>query len=82
MATGPCWKSVLGSSWLVGFLDENGEMSGPDIAFLYPDLHTALVGKFKEGKLVSAFHHRVIGNALIEGVMMPKFEKVKNSEYR
>ena len=34
-------------------MDEDGELTGPDLAYIYPDLTTVLVGNFKKGELVS-----------------------------
>ena len=33
-------------------VDENGEFTGDNIAFIYQDLELALVGKFKNGIMV------------------------------
>ena len=38
---------------MVGRVDEDGELTGGDLAYIYPDLTTALVGNFKKGELVS-----------------------------
>ena len=79
---GICWQSVLGSAWLVGHLDTAGQMTGSDVAFLYPDLSTALVGQFENGKLVSAFHSKVISFRENSGLLIPSFEKVSVTEFR
>jgi histone-lysine N-methyltransferase SETD7 len=79
---GICWQSVLGSAWLVGHLDSVGQMTGSDVAFLYPDLSTALVGQFENGKLVSAFHSKVISFRENSGLFIPSFEKVSVTEFR
>ena len=36
------FKIFFTGGWLVGHVDANGEYTGADIAFLYPDLKTAL----------------------------------------
>ena len=38
---------------MVGRVDEDGELTGGDLAYIYPDLTTALVGNFKKGELIS-----------------------------
>jgi len=48
------WTSVRGGGWIVGCVDSQGKLSGPDIAFLYPNYTTALVGVFEDGILVKA----------------------------
>ena len=50
---GPCWRALLGGTYLYGVVDENGEFTGPDIAFIYQDLELALVGEFQNGLMVS-----------------------------
>ena len=50
---GPYWRALLGGTYLYGVVDENGEFSGPDIAFIYQDLELALVGEFQKGLMVS-----------------------------
>ena len=73
---------MLGSAWLVGHLDSVGQMTGSDVAFLYPDLSTALVGQFRNGELVSAVHSRVIGIREESGLLIPDFERVSETEFR
>ena len=80
--TGICWQSVLGSAWLVGHLDSGGQMTGSDVTFLYPDLSTALVGQFRNGELVSAFHSKLISVREKSGLLIPSFEKVSVTEFR
>ena len=50
---GPYWRALLGGTYLYGVVDENGEFTGPDIAFIYQDLELALVGEFQKGLMVS-----------------------------
>ena len=39
---------------LVGLLDKNGQLTGNDIAYVYPDKTTALIGQFEDRQLVKA----------------------------
>ena len=50
--TGHCWRGLYGGSWVHGEVDEEGEFTGDEIAYIYNDLKTAFVGKFKEGLMV------------------------------
>ena len=50
---GTCWKLFRCGGCVVGRVDEDGELTGGDLAYIYPDLTTALVGNFKKGELVS-----------------------------
>ena len=52
VATGYCWKGLLGGAWVVGYVDENGDLTGDNIAYVYPDFKTAFVGKFEKGIMV------------------------------
>jgi len=51
---GSCWKLIRGGGCIVGKVDEDGNLSGNDIAYLFPDYRTAFVGTFKNGVLVFA----------------------------
>ena len=55
--TGPCWRPLIGSNYVYGIVDDNGEFTGDNIAFIYEDLELALVGKFKKGIMVRYFQH-------------------------
>ena len=48
---GVVWKFLRGGGFLLGQVDSLGTMSGESIAFLYPDLRTALYGSFLKGKM-------------------------------
>ena len=51
---GYSWQWCKGGGFLVGVLDQFGNFSGSQMAFLYPDLKTALYGVFSSGRMVSA----------------------------
>jgi len=74
LASGCCWSSLRGGGWLVGRVcPRTGQYTGPEIAFLYPDLKTALVGKFQNGTLVSGREARLSGLDEESGVLVPTF---------
>lgn len=54
---GHCWKGLIGGSWIHGVVDCEGKFTGEDIAFVYPDLKTALVGKFEDGLMVKVYFY-------------------------
>jgi len=57
LPTGFCWLAHgndEGHGWLHGEVDASGRFSGPAIAYVYPDLTTALLGDFEEECMVSA----------------------------
>ena len=47
-----CWRGLAGNGYIAGPVDEEGEFTGENIAYVYPDLKTAIVGTFKGGLLV------------------------------
>lgn len=51
---GTCWQILPGGGYIVGKVDAEGELSGPNIAYIYPDHRTAFVGVFDKGEMVSA----------------------------
>ena len=53
--------------------DWNGKNSGPDFAFLYPNLATALFGEWEDGFLVSARPARLNDLSLQQGMVEPSF---------
>ena len=53
--SGMCYEYREGGGWMVGQVDGNGEFTGEEaLAYLYPDLRTAFVGSFVQGKMVGA----------------------------
>lgn len=79
---GTCWTSVLGGGWVVGRVDSTGSYTGLDIAFLYPDLSTALVGEWRDGELVSGLAARLSDVQAVQGVLVPSFTVTDTREYR
>ena len=54
--TGPCWRFLLGGTFIYGIVDENGEFTGSkDIAFIYQDQELAMIGDFNRGLMVSEY---------------------------
>ena len=57
-------------------MDERGDLTGDNIAYIYPDYKTALRGRFEDGVLVEAQEAEVIGAEEDEaGIMVPIFSK-------
>ena len=49
LAYGPAWRVLTGGAFLYGSLDKNsGRFSGDNIAYVYPDYETVLMGQFDE----------------------------------
>ncbi|XP_053317115.1 histone-lysine N-methyltransferase SETD7 isoform X1 [Spea bombifrons] len=51
---GVCWIYYPDGGSLVGEVNEDGEMTGDKIAYVYPDGRTALYGKFIDGEMLEA----------------------------
>jgi histone-lysine N-methyltransferase SETD7 len=54
---------MVGGGYITGVLDDNGRITGDDIAYIYPDGRTALVGQFDDGYMVEA-REAVVGGRL------------------
>ena len=51
------------------------ELSGPDVAYVYPDMKTMIVGQFKKGQLVSGLEGELTGLTYGEnGLLRPLYE--------
>ena len=51
------------------------DLSGPDVAYVYPDMKTMIVGQFKKGQLVSGLEAELTGLAYAEnGLLRPLYE--------
>jgi len=48
---GTCWKMLPGGGYTVGRVDAEGELTGNNIAFIYPDHRTGLLGHFEKGDM-------------------------------
>lgn len=57
--TGIAWKWLEGNGFLYGRLNSAGEFTGSNIAYLYPDLVTCLIGEFVDGQLVQGRESKV-----------------------
>ncbi|XP_069832946.1 histone-lysine N-methyltransferase SETD7 isoform X1 [Dendropsophus ebraccatus] len=72
---GVCWIYYPDGGGLVGEVNEDGEMTGEKIAYVYPDGKTALYGKFIDGEMLGAKLATLV--SLEEG--KPYFEIVPGS---
>ncbi len=51
-ATGWAWRGLVGGAWLGGEVDKEGTFTGEGLTYVYPDILTALQGKFENGFMV------------------------------
>jgi histone-lysine N-methyltransferase SETD7 len=82
LAVGTCWTKWEGGGWLVGKMAKDGTVTGDNIAFLYPDLSTAVVGRFECGELVEAFPATLVAAEMNKGVLEPEFKRKEEVVYR
>uniref|UniRef100_A0A8C6TLJ4 Histone-lysine N-methyltransferase SETD7 n=1 Tax=Neogobius melanostomus TaxID=47308 RepID=A0A8C6TLJ4_9GOBI len=72
---GDCWIYYTDGGCLFGQVNEEGEMSGDSVAYVYPDGRTALHGRFVEGEVIQAR----LANLVSNGNGRPHFEVAQNS---
>ncbi|XP_023133628.2 histone-lysine N-methyltransferase SETD7 [Amphiprion ocellaris] len=51
---GECWVYYPDGGCVFGRVNEDGEMTGDSVAYVYPDRQTALYGSFVDGELIEA----------------------------
>ena len=67
---GCCWLAKEGQGWLYGSVDNRGRFSGDNVAFLFPDRTTAMVGNFQDEIMIQAAAGRVTGAKLNEAEVL------------
>ena len=58
---------------MTAVVDSSGVFSGSKVAFVYPDLETALVGSWEDGKMVAAFPATLTSIDMVAGIPEPTF---------
>ncbi|CAH1247539.1 SETD7 [Branchiostoma lanceolatum] len=58
---GFCWIYSADGGCICGDVNDEGEMSGKDIAYIYPDMKLALIGSFVDGEMVKGKLAEVVG---------------------
>ncbi|TRY68905.1 hypothetical protein TCAL_03794 [Tigriopus californicus] len=70
---GFCWKGCLGGGFICGTVDEHGEFTGNDIAFIYPDFHNAIKGQFENELLIQGQMCSLSFCDFVNGIAIPSF---------
>lgn len=47
------WEFKLGGGLIVGEVNRHGDLTGDNIAYIYPDMKTVIAGKFSKNVLIS-----------------------------
>lgn len=76
------WQLVNDGGIVVGVVDDDGELSGEDIVFLYPDMKTAFMGLFCKGHLVQAQSTTLEYVHQDQGLLVPFFNDPAGPIYR
>ncbi len=72
--SGVCWQYREGGGFVVGSVDDTtGTFSGSNLAYIYPDMRMAWVGRFQDGVMVEGKQTEVIAITLQKGVLTPLF---------
>ena len=79
--TGACWRGLPGNGWIYGRVDAHRRFTGDDIAYIYPDMELAIVGRFKNGLLVAGRESKVIGVRCNRGIMEVDFAEPRGPVY-
>ena len=53
-AVGHFWLGLVNNGFIHGMVDENGQVTGDDLVFIYPDGNTALKGRFENTYMKNA----------------------------
>ena len=56
---GIAYEFKVGGGFIIGKVDKFGNLTGKDIAYVYPDFDTMIVGEFKNSDLISGFEAEV-----------------------
>jgi len=82
----PCgtwWKIIRGGGCVVGRVDEDGKLSGSNIAYLYPDFKTALIGTFKDAVMMFSQVAQLNGiTTEISSIKVPQFTEPDGRLYQ
>ena len=59
-------------------MDQEGRLTGPDIAYIYPDYLTVLLGHFSDGQMEAGQEHFLAGlQEDQQGVKVPTFQRAE-----
>ncbi|XP_061408422.1 histone-lysine N-methyltransferase SETD7 isoform X1 [Lethenteron reissneri] len=73
---GLCWIYFSDGGRLVGEVNSDGEMTGDQVAYVYPDGRTAFYGRFSDGEMISAQPAIILG---LDKNEKPRFEVDKGA---
>ena len=63
-------------------MDQEGRLTGPEIAYIYPDYLTVLLGRFTDGQMEAAQEHLLAGLQEDQlGVKVPTFQRAETADH-
>jgi histone-lysine N-methyltransferase SETD7 len=79
-ADGPVWYGMVGEphiaqGFLYGQLNKKGKLTGDNIAYIYPDYVTALVGKFEDKIMKSGRESTITQMTCKDGIIQASFSQ-------
>ncbi|QQP51883.1 Uncharacterized protein FKW44_013365 [Caligus rogercresseyi] len=78
--SGPSWRVVPGGGLLYG-TTEDMEFTGENLAYIYPDLETAIIGRFKKGLLVEGREAKLERVRCVNGIYEAQFSEPDGPSY-
>jgi len=77
---GPVWmgligEPIIGQGFLYGKLNSEGKLTGDNIAYIYPDYLTALIGTFEDKIMKSAREVKITQVTCQDGLLHAKFSE-------
>ena len=67
------------AGFFYGKINENNEISGRNVTFVYPDFETVLTGQFENGTMIEAFEGKITAYKCTDGVLDLKIKIMTES---
>ena len=82
---GPIWiglvgEPILAQGFLYGKVNKKGKLSGDNVAYIYPDYKTAMVGTFEDRVMKSARMTTITKVSCNEGMLQVRFDDPDTNE--
>ena len=77
---GNIWEWQEGGGYLTGVVDDDGTFTGDNIAFVYPDFCTAILGRFNNGVLVDGVSAALADVSIEDDIAVAKWSVIGSPE--
>lgn len=78
--SGYCWKRLLAGSLIYGRVNQNGDFSGDNVAYINWDITISFKGTFRNGMMIKEREVKVIGEICNEGIKVIEFSAPLSSQ--